>query len=127
MPYTVTVEPQHRLVRVVYTDTTTIADRLAAMQESTRLMAQSNYRRALVDLTRAVAAPEALNLSNSCATAMSMAPPMQHSRLAYVVDPHEHANRLIENLTSARHVSLRRFHDGESALRWLLEDSEDAD
>ena len=127
MPYTVTVEPQHRLVRVVYTATTTIADRLAAMQEGTRLMAQADYRRVLVDLTRAVAAPEALNLSNSFATAMSMAPPMQHSRLAYVVDPHEHANRLIENLASARHVALRRFHDSDSALRWLLQEGEDTD
>jgi hypothetical protein len=127
MPYTVTVEPQHRLVRVVYTDTITIADRLAAMQEGTRLMAQTHYRRVLVDLTRAASAPEALNRSNSFATAMAMAPPMQHSRLAYVVDPHEHANRLIENLAAARHVALRRFHDGESALRWLLEDDEDAD
>ena len=61
MPYTATVEPQHRLVRVVYTGTTTIADRLAAMQEGTRLMAQADYRRVLVDLTRAVTAPEALN------------------------------------------------------------------
>jgi hypothetical protein len=126
MPYTATVEPQHRLVRVVYTGTTTIADRLAAMQEGTRLMAQADYRRVLVDLTRAVTAPEALNLSNSFATAMSMAL-RQHSRLAYVVDPHEHANRLIENLASARHVALRRFHDSDSALRWLLQDDEDTD
>lgn len=127
MPYTVTVEPQHRLVRVVYDGTITIAERLAAMQEGTRLMDQTRYKRVLVDLTRAVAAPEALNLSNSFATTMSMALPMQDSRLAYVVDPHEHANRLIENLASARHVALRRFHDSESALRWLLEDGEGAD
>jgi hypothetical protein len=127
MPHTVTVEPQHRLVRVVYIGTTTIADRLAAMQEATQVMTQAGYRRVLVDLTRAVTAPQALNLSNSFATTMAMASPMQDSRLAYVVDPHEHINRLIENLASARHVALRRFHDGASALRWLLEDGEDAD
>jgi hypothetical protein len=44
-----------------------------------------------------------------------------------VVDPHEHANRLIENLAAARHGALRRVHHRESALRWLLEDDEDAD
>jgi hypothetical protein len=127
MPHTVTLEPQHRFVRVTYIGTTTLAERLAAMQDATRLMMEAGYRRVLVDLTAAVAAPEALNLGNSFATAMAMTPPMQESRLAYVVDPREHANRLIENFASARHVTLRRFHDGESALRWLLEDGDGGD
>ena len=127
MPYTVTVEPQHRLVHVVYAGTIAIADRLAAMHEATRLLEQTHYRRVLIDLSAATTASEALNLSNSFATSLAMTPLMQASRLAYVVSPHDHSNRLIENLASARHIALRRFHDSESALRWLLEDGEDTD
>jgi hypothetical protein len=127
MPYTVTVEPQHRLVRVVYSGTITIAERHAAVQEAMRQQAPVQSRRLLIDLSAAIPAAEALDLSNAFATMLATTPLIQDSRLAYVVDPHEHANRLIENLASARHVALRRFHDSDSALRWLLQEGEDTD
>lgn len=127
MPYTVNVEPRHRLVRVVYTGTITLAERQAAVQEVMHILASVQYRRVLIDLSAASAADEALGLSNSFATVLATTPLIRDSRLAYVVNPHDNGNRLIENLASARHVALRRFPDGESALLWLAEDGEAAD
>lgn len=127
MSFTVTVEPQHQLVRVVYSGTITIAERHAAVQEALRVQAPVQYRRLLIDLSAASPAAEALGLSNSFATVLATTPVIRDSRLAYVVNPHDHGNRLIENLASARHVAVRRFHDSQSALDWLLADEDAAD
>lgn len=127
MSFTVTVEPQHRLVRVVYRGTITIAERHAAVREAMRVLAPVQYRRLLIDLSAASAAAEALGLSNSFATVLATTPQIRDSRLAYVVNPHDHGNRLIENLASARHVAVQRFHDSQSALGWLLADEDAAD
>ena len=122
MPYTMTVDPTRHLVRVDYTGTISIAERTQAMDACAGQLEASGWRRVLVVLTAATHAAEPLQLSNSFATRLAAHAPINDSRLAYVVAPHEHANRLIEHLAAARHVALRSFHEVDAAERWLLAD-----
>ena len=122
MPFTVTADPRHLLDKVMYFGAIVVAERLAAMQQGSQLLAQTQYRRVMVDLSAATIVPETLDRGNAFAARPSIAPSLRNSRLAYVVQPHAPANRVIEAMASARHLALRRFHDEASAVRWLLED-----
>ena len=120
MPYTVSADEQYRLVEVVYSGQITISTRVCAMEDGVTLLDSQQYRRVLIDLRAAVAAPESLDVGNAFATRMAHRPRVRDSRLAYLTLPHQHSNLLIENMAAARHLSLQRFNRREDALQWLL-------
>lgn len=123
MPYTVSVDHEHQLIEVVYSGQITISTRVCAMEDGAVLLESHCYSRVLVDLREAVTAAEPLNLGNSFATRMAQTPRVRDSRMAYLMLPHQHSNRLIEIMASARHLSLDHFTDRAAALAWLLGDA----
>ena len=120
MPFTVTADPRHLLVKVMYYGAIVVAERMTAMEQGSHLLARTRYRRVLVDLSAATPVPDSLDRDDACAA--DLVPSPRNSRLAYVLPPHAQVNRRIESIASTRHHALRRFHDEASALRWLLDD-----
>ena len=123
MPFHVSADPGNRLVRVSYDGPTTIDHRLRALAHGEALLRATGYRRVLVDLREAMSTEEPLDRSNAFATRMAQSEEVRLCRLAYLVPPHQHNNRLIETMAVARHLDVERFEQVEQALAWLcLED-----
>ena len=71
------------------------------------------------DLREALSVEEPLDRSNAFATRMAQSEEVRLCRLAYLVPPHQHGNRLIETMAVARHLDVERFEQDEQALAWL--------
>lgn len=119
MPFHVSADPGLRLVRVTYDGPTTIDHRLRALAHGEALLRATGYRRILVDLREASSAEEPLDRSNAFATRLAQSEEVRLCRLAYLVPPHQHGNRLIETMASARHLEVERFEHADEALAWL--------
>ena len=119
MPFHVSADPGHRLVHVAYEGLTTIDHRLRALAHGEALLRATGYRRVLVDMRQATHAEEPLDRSNAFATRMAQSEEVRQCRLAYLVPPHQHANRLVETMAVARHLDVERFERVEEALAWL--------
>lgn len=120
MPYTVTVDEQHRLVEVVYSGPITVSTRICAMEDGATQLEAHKFTRVLVDLREARAVSEPLDAANAFATRIAHRPRLRDSRLAYVTRPDEHSSLRVQNPASARHVAVSHFHDRDEALHWLL-------
>ena len=128
MPFHVSADPGNRLIRVSYDGPTTIDHRLRALAHGEALLRATGYRRVLVDLREATSTEEPLDRSNAFATRMAQSEEVRLCRLAYLVPPHQHNNRLIETMAVARHLDVERFEQVEQALAWLcIEDAVAAD
>ena len=123
MPFHVSADPGNRLVRVTYDGLTSIDHRLRALAHGEALLRATGYRRILVDLREAVSVDEPLDRSNAFATRMAQSEEVRLCRLAYLVPPHQHGNRLIETMAVARHLDVERFEQDEQALAWLCFDA----
>lgn len=119
MPFHVSADHEYRLVRVTYDGPTTIDHRLRALAHGEALLRATGYRRILVDLREADSPEEPLDRSNAFATRMAQSEEVRLCRLAYLVPPHQHGNRLIETMAVARHLDVERFEQDEQALAWL--------
>lgn len=119
MPFHVSADHEYRLVRVTYDGATTIDHRLRALAHGEALLRATGYRRILVDLRDAASPEEPLDRSNAFATRLAQSDEVRRCQLAYLVPPHQHANRLIETMASARHLDVERFEQVEEALAWL--------
>ena len=119
MPFHVSADHDYRLVRVSYDGPTTIDHRLRALAHGEALLRATGYRRILVDLRDAASSDEPLDRSNAFATRLAQSEEVRLCQLAYLVPPHQHANRLIETMASARHLEVERFEQVEDALAWL--------
>lgn len=119
MPFHVSADHDHRLVRVTYDGPTTIDHRLRALAHGEALLRATGYRRILVDLREAVSAEEPLDRSNHFATRLALSEEVRMCQLAYLVPPHQHGNRLIETMAVARHLEVERFERVDEALAWL--------
>jgi len=122
MPFHVSADPDHRLVRVSYDGPTTIEHRLRALAHGEALLRATGYSRILVDMRQATCVEEPLDRGNHFATRMALSEEVRRCRLAYLVPPHEHSNRLIETMAVARHLDVERFGDDAAALEWLRGD-----
>jgi len=120
MPYTIHLDLTAGLVEVVHQAETSVASRLAAMEEGARLLHAHQLRRVLVDLRGAIPAPDDGDIATTMTRRVAAAPLVPGSRLAYLMRPHQHPNLLAENMAAARHDRHRHFTDREEALRWLL-------
>ena len=119
MPFHVSADPGHRLVSVTYDGLTTLDHRARALAHGEALLRATGYRRVLVDLREALSVEEPLDRSNAFATRMAQSEEVRLCRLAYLVPPHQHGNRLIETMAVARHLDVERFEQDEQALAWL--------
>ena len=119
MPFHVSADPGHCLVRVTYDGPTSIDHRLRALAHGEALLRATGYSRVLVDLRSAATPEEPLDRSNAFATRLAQSEEVRRCRLAYLVPPHQHANRLIETMAVARHLDVERFEQVEQALAWL--------
>lgn len=119
MPFHVSADHEYRLVRVTYDGPTTIDHRLRALAHGEALLRATGYRRILVDLREADSPEEPLDRSNAFATRLSQSEEVRRCQLAYLVPPHQHGNRLIETMASARHLDVERFEQVDEALAWL--------
>ncbi len=127
MAHELRTDPALALVEVVYRGPTGAAERAKAIHEGARLLSELGFRRVLVDLREATIAVEPTHVLAGLAHHMAHAPAVGNSRLAYLVSPEQEANRIIENMASARHMRVERFHQREAALAWLLEEPPAAD
>ena len=119
MPFQVSADPGQRLVRVTYEGPTTLDHRARALAHGEALLRATGYRRILVDLRDAQSSEEPLDNSNAFATRLAQSEEVRACRLAYLVPPHQHANRLIETMAVARHLEVERFECPDEALAWL--------
>ena len=122
MPFHVSADPENRLVHVTYDGPTTIDHRLRALAHGEALLRATGYRRVLVDLREASSVEEPLDRKNHFATRMAQSEEVRRCRLAYLVPPHQHGNRLIETMAVARHLDVEHFEDPDGALDWLCGD-----
>lgn len=120
MPYTIHLDLTRGLVEVVHESHTSVASRLAAMEEGARLLHAHQLQRVLVDLRGAIPVADEEDIAATMTRRVANAPLVPGSRLAYLVRPHQHPNLLAENMAAARHDRHRHFTDREEALRWLL-------
>lgn len=127
MPFHVSADHDHRLVRVTYDGPTTIDHRLRALAHAEALLRATGYRRILVDLREAASAEEPLDRSNHFATRLAQSEEVRLCQLAYLVPPHQHGNRLIETMAVARHLEVERFERVEDALAWMCCDATESD
>lgn len=119
MPFHVSADSGHRLIRVSYDGLTTLDHRARALTHGEALLRATGYRRILVDLRNAHSTEEPLDNSNAFATRLAQSEEVRVCRLAYLVTPHQHANRLIETMAVARHLDVERFECPDAALAWL--------
>lgn len=119
MPFHVSADPGHRLVRVTYDGLTTLDHRARALAHGEALLRATGYRRILVDLRDAHTIEEPLDNSNAFATRLAQSEEVRACRLAYLVPQHQHANRLIESMAVARHLDVERFECPDAAMDWL--------
>jgi hypothetical protein len=122
MPYTVSIDEEHRLLEIIYSGQITIDMRQDAMQEGVALLEARQYSRVLVDLRASTAALEPLDAGNAFATRLAHWPRLRDSRLAFLTLPTQYSNLLVENMAAARHLSLQHFHRRDDALQWLSGD-----
>ena len=125
MSYTLEVDRDRAMIEIVYHGLLTIAERGEAIREGSRLLSASQHRRVLVDLREATLAIEPTHVRVQLAHDMAHAPAVQGSRLAYLLNADQEANRIIENMASARHMAVARFLDRDAALAWLTNDPPD--
>lgn len=119
MPFQVSADPGTSVVRVTYDGPTTIDHRLDALAEGEAMLRSTGYVRVLVDLRAAATREEPLDRSNAFATRLSQSDEVRRCRLAFLVPPHQHGNRLIETMAVARHLEVERFEREDDALGWL--------
>lgn len=122
MPHVLRADEALALVEVVYHGPVDAAERAQAIHAGGQLLSQTQLRRVLVDLRDATIAPEPTHVLMGLAHEMAHAPATQSSKLAYVVTPEQEANRIVENMATARHMRVARFLEREAAVAWLLED-----
>lgn len=119
MPFHVSADPGNCIVRVTYDGPTSIDHRLRALAEGEELLRETGYSRVLVDLRTASLPEEPLDRSNAFATRLAQTEELRRCRLAYLVPPHQHGNRLIETMAAARHLEVERFELLDEAVSWL--------
>jgi hypothetical protein len=120
MPYLVSVDETHALVEVVYSGPITTSTRICAMEDGATLLSARQYRRVLVDLRAATAAPDAPGDPDNFALRVAHPPQVRESRLAYLLLPEQPFDLLVGNFAAIRHAAVGQFHRREDALRWLL-------
>jgi len=119
LAYTVRVDHRHDLVDVQYTGSVTIASRTHAYQETLELLADTGYRRILIDYVEARPQAERIVDISTFVRRISCDPLLHVCRIAFVGRNGQLFNATVEVLAEARHYPFRRFHDRESALEWL--------
>lgn len=119
MSFQVSADPGTCIVRVTYDGPITIDHRLLALADGEAMLRATGYGRVLVDLRAATTREEPLDRSNAFATRLSVSEEVRRCRLAFLVPPHQHGNRLIETMAIARHLEVERFEHEAEAVAWL--------
>lgn len=119
MSFQVSADPGPCIVRVTYDGPITIDHRLLALAKGEAMLRSTGYDRVLVDLRSAATREEPLDRSNAFATRLALSDEVRRCRLAFLVPPHQHGNRLIETMAVARHLEVERFEHEAEAIAWL--------
>lgn len=127
MPHDLRIDDALALIEVAYHGEVGAAERAQAIHEGARLLSERGFRRVLVDLRDAVIAVEPTHVLAGLAHEMAHAPSVGSSRLAYLVTPEQEANRIIENMATARHMQVARFNERDAAIAWLLDNNRETD
>ncbi len=127
MPHDLRIDDALALIEVVYHGAICAAERAQAVHEGARQLTETDFRRVMVDLRDATIAVEPTHVLAGLAHEMAHAPSIGGSRLAYLVTPEQEANRIVENMATARHMRVARFQDRDAALAWLLDEGPEAD
>ena len=126
MPHTLHHDVEHALIEVRYRGRVDCAEREHAIQDVGERLSRLQVGRLLVNLRAAELADEPTHVRAALANAMAHAMTVFRCRLAYLVAADQEANRIVENMATARDMPVARFHEREAAIAWLLQDRDRA-
>jgi hypothetical protein len=117
MAFVVDTHPEHALIRVVFSDAVTVAERFTAMTEIVALQQQTLYAKLLADFRQATVVSTSEDEINSYATRLAQELPPHRMKIAYVGEASQTAG--VEVIAALRGYFYQRFRTPEEAMRWL--------
>jgi hypothetical protein len=117
MSFQVDTRPEHAMIRVVFSDTVTVAERFQAMTSIVALQQQTRYAKLLADFRQAVVVDTTKEETSTYATQLAQELPPHRMKIAYVGEATQTAG--VEVIAALHGYFYQRFHTPEEAMRWL--------
>jgi hypothetical protein len=117
MAFQIDTRPENAMIRVVFSDTVTVAERFQAMTAIVALQQQTHYAKLLADFRQAVVVVTSAEETSAYATQLAQELPPHRMKIAYVGEATQTAG--VEVIAALRGYFYQRFRTPEEALRWL--------